>query len=146
MSNKSIDQPLFMRPEEMGFIDRGAGVKTTPLVGKWNCETCRVTTGTTVFEPGTSIPLHTHNVEETVMLLEGEATVIIGDDSYEAKAGDVTWVPAGVVHNFSNRGAGPMRIYWVYGGRDVTRTIVATGETFEHLSAQDRNLATRPQG
>jgi len=24
----------------------------------------------------------------------------------------------------------------------VTRTIVATGETFEHLSEQDRNLAT----
>ena len=31
-----------------------------------------------------------------------------------------------------------MRIYWVYGGRDVTRTICATGETFEHLSEQDR--------
>jgi hypothetical protein len=35
-----------------------------------------------------------------------------------------------------------MRIYWVYGGRDVTRTIVATGETFEHLSEADRRLAT----
>ena len=31
-----------------------------------------------------------------------------------------------------------MRIYWVYGGRDVTRTITATGETFEHLSESDR--------
>ena len=33
-----------------------------------------------------------------------------------------------------------MTIYWVYGGRDVTRTITATGETFEHLSESDRAL------
>jgi LDH2 family malate/lactate/ureidoglycolate dehydrogenase len=33
-------------------------------------------------------------------------------------------------------------ILWVYGGREVTRTIVATGETFEHLSEADRG-ATR---
>jgi HTH-type transcriptional regulator, repressor for puuD len=30
-----------------------------------------------------------------------------------------------------------MSIYWVYGCRDVTRTIIATGETFEHLSESD---------
>jgi hypothetical protein len=47
-------------------------------------------------------------------------------------------VPAGIPHRFLNRGDGPMRIYWVYGGRDVTRTITATGETFEHLSESDR--------
>ena len=43
-------------------------------------------------------------------------------------------MPAGVPHCFRNRGEGSMTIYWVYGGRDVTRTITATGETFEHLS------------
>lgn len=31
-----------------------------------------------------------------------------------------------------------MTIYWVYGGRDVTRTVAATGQTFERLSAGDR--------
>lgn len=35
-----------------------------------------------------------------------------------------------------------MRIYWVYGGRDVTRTITATGEPFEHLSTKDRGGQT----
>ena len=37
-----------------------------------------------------------------------------------------------------------MRIYWVYGGRDVTRTITATGETFEHLSESDRGGLSTP--
>jgi HTH-type transcriptional repressor of puuD len=91
-----------------------------------------------VFEPGTAIPLHTHNVEENVFILEGEATAVVGEDSFDLEAGDATWVPAGVPHRFASRGPGRMRIYWVYGGREVTRTLVATGETFEHLSPADR--------
>ena len=47
-------------------------------------------------------------------------------------------MPEGVPHRFANRGQSRLRIYWVYGGREVTRTIVATGETFEHLSEADR--------
>ena len=35
-----------------------------------------------------------------------------------------------------------MTIYWVYGGRDVTRTVTATGETFEHLSDRATAAAT----
>jgi hypothetical protein len=31
-----------------------------------------------------------------------------------------------------------MRIYRVYGGRHVTRTMTETGETFVHLSDRDR--------
>jgi HTH-type transcriptional repressor of puuD len=97
-----------------------------------------------VFEPGTAIPLHTHNVEETVLVLEGEATAVVGQDSVDLEAGDATWVPAGVPHRFANRGQGPLRIYWAYGGREVTRTIVATGETVEHLSEADRGATGSP--
>ena len=143
----NVDKSLILHPEQLGTIERGAGVKTTPLVGKWNCAHNVVTTGITAFGPGTGIPLHYHNVEETVMVLEGRAHVIVGDETFEVQAGDVTWVPAGTHHNFTNAGDGLMRIYWVYGGRDVTRTIVATGETFEHLSEADQRLATgRPGG
>jgi hypothetical protein len=35
-----------------------------------------------------------------------------------------------------------MRIYWVYGGRYVTRTICATGKTVEHLSDEDRGATS----
>jgi quercetin dioxygenase-like cupin family protein len=134
--------PMVLHPEQIPPFDRGNGVQTIPLIGKWNAEGNQVTTGITVFAPGTGIPLHTHNVEETVLILDGEASVEIGDDTFELAAGDVTWAPAGVPHRFANRGAGPMRIYWVYGGRYVTRTICATGVTVEHLSEQDRG-ATR---
>ena len=138
------DGPMVIRASQVERFDRGAGVVTLPYVGRWNAEGNRVTTGITVFGPGTAIPLHTHNVEEQVLVLEGEATAVVGDDSFEVGAGDGTWVPAGVPHRFANRGHGPMRIYWVYGGREVTRTIVATGETFEHLSESDRGATRSP--
>ena len=138
------DPPMVIRAGQVERVDRGAGVVTLPYVGRWNAEGNRVTTGITVFAPGTAIPLHTHNVEESVLVLEGEAAAVVGQDSFELGAGDATWVPAGVPHRFANRGQGPMRIYWVYGGREVTRTIVATGETVEHLSEADRG-ATRAE-
>ncbi len=59
---------MVLRPEEIERFDRGSGVVTVPFVGKWNCADNRVTTGMTVFAPGTGIPLHSHNVEETVLV------------------------------------------------------------------------------
>jgi 3-isopropylmalate dehydrogenase len=138
------DAPLVLRPTEIRPFDRGTGVRTLPYVGKWNAGGNKVTTGATEFPPGAGIPLHTHNVEESVLVLEGQATAVIGDDRFDLEPGDATWAPAGVPHRFANRGEGPMRIYWVYGGRDVTRTICATGETFEHLSEQDRGAEASP--
>lgn len=137
---------LVLRPSEIEVFDRGSGVKTVPFVGKWNTpanESNRVTTGMTIFGPGTGIPLHSHNVEESVLVFAGEATAIINGEQFDLVAGQATWVPAGIPHCFFNRGEGEMTIYWVYGGRDVTRTVTATGETFEHLSASDRGATPK---
>ena len=95
---------MVLRPDEIERFDRGNGVVTVPFVGKWNCETNTVTTGMTVFSPGTGIPLHSHNVEESVLVYEGEATAVVGDDEFDLVAGQATWVPAGVPHCFRNRG------------------------------------------
>jgi quercetin dioxygenase-like cupin family protein len=129
---------LLIRPDQVEHFDRGGGVATVPYVGKWNSEQTLITTGQTVFQPGTGLPLHSHNVEESVLILEGRATAEIDGELFELEPGEATWVPAGVPHRFLNRGEGVMRIYWVYGGRHVTRTLTATGETFEHLSAHDK--------
>jgi quercetin dioxygenase-like cupin family protein len=135
---------LLIRPDQVLPFDRGNGVVTIPYVGRWNAEDNRITTGQTVFAPGTGLPVHSHNVEESVLILAGDAIAEIDGERFDLVAGEATWVPAGVPHRFLNRGDSPMRIYWVYGGREVTRTITATGETFEHLSENDRGgLTTR---
>jgi succinate-semialdehyde dehydrogenase/glutarate-semialdehyde dehydrogenase len=129
---------LVIRPDETEVFDRGSGVRTVPYVGAWNNDANRITTGTTTFAVGTEIPLHSHNVEESVLVFAGQATAVIDGERVDLEAGDATWVPAGVPHQFINRGDGEMVIYWVYGGRAVTRTMTATGVTVQHLSAADR--------
>ncbi len=65
---------FLIRPGEIDPFDRGNGVVTLPYVGRWNSEINRITTGQTVFAPGTGLPVHSHNVEESVLILEGDAT------------------------------------------------------------------------
>ncbi|WP_193432166.1 aldehyde dehydrogenase family protein [Kribbella sp. ALI-6-A] len=129
---------LVVRPDQVGLFDRGNGVVTTPYVGSWNSAHNGVTTGTTTFAVGTQIPLHSHNVEESVLIVRGSAVAVIGGDRVELRAGDATWVPAGVPHHFLNVGDDELVIYWVYGGRAVTRTLTASGVTVAHLSDRDR--------
>ena len=95
----------------------------------------------TVFSPGTGIPLHSHNVEESVLVYEGEATAVVGDDEFDLVAGQATWVPAGVPHCFRNRGEGIDDHLLGLRRPRRHRTITATGETFEHLSESDRGAA-----
>jgi HTH-type transcriptional repressor of puuD len=144
MTDRPIPPSLVLSPERITPFDRGNGVVTLPYVGRWNAEENRITTGQTIFAPGTGLPLHSHNVEESVLILDGEAVAEIGDSRVDLVAGEATWVPAGIPHRFLNRGGGTMRIYWVYGGRDVTRTLTGTGETFEHLSESDRGGLSTP--
>jgi quercetin dioxygenase-like cupin family protein len=99
-----------LRARELVPYDRGGGVRTVQLVTA--DVGSQFLNGTTEFDPGASLPLHSHNCEESVMVLEGEAAFEAAGELIEMEAGDTTWVPAGVVHRFSNRGAGPMRIVW----------------------------------
>lgn len=131
---KSLRILLF---EQIVPVDRGAGVTSRPLVGEEMGATA-FCDGITSFAPATGIPLHTHNVDESVTLLEGEGEFQSGDIVQSVKPYDTVFVPAGTVHRFRNRGKGTMRILWVYGGVHVTRTFTETGETVDQLSEADR--------
>jgi mannose-6-phosphate isomerase-like protein (cupin superfamily) len=49
------------------------------------------------------------------VVLESQAAFEAACELIEMEAGDTTWVPAGVLHRFANRGEGQMRILWIYG-------------------------------
>jgi mannose-6-phosphate isomerase-like protein (cupin superfamily) len=136
---------MLLRPEAVEAFSRGSGVQTFPYIGRWNSDRASLTTGITLLPPGTAIPLHSHNVEECVLVLDGHGTAVIDGDEFSVSAGCGTWVPAGVAHRFASSPAGPLRIYWVYSGLYVTRTICATGVTIEHLSEADRGGEALPR-
>ncbi len=60
-------------------------------------------------KPGDDPGLHRHPYAETFIVQEGEATFTVGDDTVEARAGDIVVAPADVPHGFVNSGPGVLR-------------------------------------
>jgi quercetin dioxygenase-like cupin family protein len=86
--------------------------------------------GITEFAPGTAIPFHSHNTEESVMLLEGDAIMDIDDQEYRLQPLDTTFIPPNVMHRFRNiSDTKPMKILWIYASAAATRTLRDSGET-----------------
>ncbi|MFC2004611.1 cupin domain-containing protein [Chloroflexota bacterium] len=84
--------------------DRGAGA---------------ITLGELIMEPGTELPMHTHRIEETMVITKGEATVIQGGETHTLKQGDVLLAPAGGTHTLANRGSEPMEFLFFYPAVEV---------------------------
>jgi|GEM_PF-5263382 len=81
-------------------------------------------TGVATFAPGSEITLHTHNVEEAVTVIEGEAICEIAGQLYRLRPYETSYVPPGVPHRFYNAGDRPMTIHYAYAGIHVTRESV----------------------
>jgi quercetin dioxygenase-like cupin family protein len=127
-----------LRPSELKTHDRGGGASTTPLVGPSVGATAFIN-GITSFGPGAKIAFHSHNCEESVMLLEGEAMLDVeGQEPVRLQPQDTTWIPPNLSHRFRNLSdTQPMKILWIYARLDATRTLTETGQT-NFVSAEHR--------
>jgi putative monooxygenase len=129
MKTPSPAAPAILRPSTIRPRERAGGVRTIPLVNAL-IGSRQTLSGITEFDPGAAVPLHIHNCEETVLLLEGDAIAEIDGAEHALAAMDTTWIPAGVRHRFRNvSDSTTMRIYWTYASIDATRTVIATGVT-----------------
>ena len=59
--------------------------------------------------PGSGPKLHKHPYEEVFVVQEGTVTFTAGDETIEARGGQVVVVEAGVAHKFVNSGTGRLR-------------------------------------
>lgn len=64
--------------------------------------------------PGQGPGLHRHPYAETWHVLEGEATIRIGEETLVARAGDIATAAPGVWHGFTNTGTGTLRIMCIH--------------------------------
>ncbi len=58
-------------------------------------------------QKGGKMPQHTNTVEHEQFVLRGTARIGIDGEIFEAKAGDVVFIPEGAVHFYENTGDEP---------------------------------------
>jgi quercetin dioxygenase-like cupin family protein len=89
-----------------------------------------------LFEPGASLPCHFHEYDESITIVEGEATCLVEGKRYTLSGFDTAYVPKGRRHRFLNQTDRPMAMLWVYAGSDPERTIVDAGYCSGELIAE----------
>ena len=68
---------------------------------------------------GDRIPLHRHDVDEVVVVIDGEGTYTLDGEESSVESGDVVFIPAGTEHGTHNRGSGVLHVHAVFPARKV---------------------------
>lgn len=132
-----MNDASIIKYEDIKIIARGSGIKTWPLATHFTVPHAHFTTGMSVYPVGEGAPMHKHNCDEQVTLLEGIGECEVDGVITPLVPLDTTYIPAGIFHCFRNMGDAPMRILWIYDTMKVTRTFAADGIEVEHLSKAD---------
>ncbi len=77
-----------------------------------------------LFQPGGRLPAHVHDFDESICIIEGEATCIVEGRRYTMRDGATALQPRGRVHYFINTSDAPMAMLWVYAGAMPERIMV----------------------
>jgi mannose-6-phosphate isomerase-like protein (cupin superfamily) len=65
-------------------------------------------------DQGVGVPLHTHRIEEALVILEGTGAFRVGDEEVTVSADATVLVPAEVPHAFRNDGVATLKVLGVF--------------------------------
>ena len=77
-----------------------------------------------LFHPGGRLPAHVHDFDESICIIDGEATCVVEGRRFSMRDGATALQPRGRVHYFINESDGPMAMIWVYAGPSPIRIVV----------------------
>jgi 2-dehydro-3-deoxyglucarate aldolase/4-hydroxy-2-oxoheptanedioate aldolase len=77
-----------------------------------------------LFHSGGRLPAHVHDFDESICIIEGNATCVVEGQRYPLLDCATALVPRGRVHYFINESSGPMAMLWVYAGPTPERIVV----------------------
>jgi quercetin dioxygenase-like cupin family protein len=85
-----------------------------------------ITQGIVTIDRGAASLPHAHRVEESMMLLQGDVRIVVGDEVAEVRGREATFLaPANTVHAVRNIGETPVVLCFVHPGVDVALNFVA---------------------
>jgi quercetin dioxygenase-like cupin family protein len=93
------------------------------------------------FRPGSSLPCHVHEYDESITIVEGQATCLVQGNRYQLSDCDTAFVPEGRPHRFINQTDVPMAMIWVYAGTEPGRALVESSYCDGTLAWPGRELA-----
>ncbi len=76
------------------------------------------------FMPGASLPCHLHDFDESITIIQGQATCLVAGRRYELSGCDTAFIPRGLPHRFMNLSGQEMQMIWVYAGSEPDRIVV----------------------
>lgn len=78
------------------------------------------------FLPGSSLPCHIHDFDESITIIGGCAVCLVEGKRYELSGCDTAFIPRGIPHRFLNQSDGEMAMIWVYAGSEPDRQMVGS--------------------
>lgn len=83
-------------------------------------------------DPGVEIGEEVHELDQFVRIDKGSVHVLLGDTETEISDGYAVVIPAGVRHNFINRGDASVKLYSVYGPPEHKDGLIEKTKADEH--------------
>ncbi len=77
-----------------------------------------------LFQNGGRLPAHLHDFDESICIVEGDATCWVEGRRYEMGGMTTALQPRGRIHYFINNSGAPMAMVWVYAGPMPERIVV----------------------
>ncbi|MBI1917435.1 MAG: cupin domain-containing protein, partial [Planctomycetes bacterium] len=98
------------RLEVLTRADRAPSIELAPgvqirLLASGSLGARGLTTALARFDPGVTLPYHTHPCSEAIVVLEGQAEVLAEGRRYRLRPFDAMHLPAGTAHAVSNASA-----------------------------------------
>ncbi|MCK8468554.1 cupin domain-containing protein [Microbacterium sp. KSW4-16] len=75
-------------------------------------------------QPGEGPGLHWHPYPETWVVIEGVASITVGEETFVAEAGDTVTGPAFTPHRFINAGDGVLKIIGIHASATIIQTFL----------------------
>jgi len=76
------------------------------------------------FQPGGRLPAHLHDFDESICIVEGEATCVVEGRRHHMSGLATALQPRGRIHYFINESSAAMGMIWVYAGPQPERIVV----------------------